>query len=69
MKVIQMKDILAIYNTLQINPSVDSIRTTINTGSLSRTVNTGTLPKNVHTGSIGTPITAQKFTIYPTQKK
>lgn len=69
MKVIQMKDILALYKTLQINPSVDSIRTTINTGSLSRNVNTGTLPKNVHTGVTKTSITKQKETIYPSFHK
>lgn len=52
MKIIQMDEILSIYNALKINPNNTIIRSTINTGFLSKNVNTGTLSKYVNTGII-----------------
>nr|WP_318682207.1 hypothetical protein [uncultured Treponema sp.] len=52
MKIIQMDEILSIYNALKINPNSTIIRSTINTGFLSKNVNTGTLSKSINTGII-----------------
>lgn len=52
MKIIQMDEILSIYNALKINPTNTIIRSTINTGFLSKSVNTGTLSKSVNNGII-----------------
>lgn len=49
MKVIQMKEILSIYEILNINPNISTIRTSLNTGILSKSVNTGSLSKSVNT--------------------
>lgn len=52
MKIIQMDEILSIYNALKITPNNKSIRSTINTGFLSKSVNTGTLSRPVNVGII-----------------
>lgn len=65
MKIIQMDEILSIYNALKINPNT-IIRSTINTGFLSKNVNTGTLSKSVNTGIINfVDTTKQPNTIKP----
>ncbi len=66
MKIIQMDEILSIYNALKINPYNTIIRSTINTGFLSKNVNTGTLSKSVNTGIINlVDTTKQPNTIKP----
>ena len=52
MKIIQMDEILSIYNALKIEPNNKSIRSTINTGFLSKSVNIGTLSRPVNVGII-----------------
>lgn len=52
MKIIQLDEILSIYNALKINPNNTTIRSTINTGFLSKNMNTGTIFRPVNTGII-----------------
>ena len=50
MKVIQMDEILSIYNALNVNPNPKTIRTSINTGFLSKSINTGIVGKSINIG-------------------
>ena len=43
MKIIQIDEILSLYNGYNVNPKNRPIRTNINTGNLYRTLNTGSI--------------------------
>ena len=60
MEIIQMDEILSIYNALKINPNNTIIRSTINTGFLFKNVNTRTLSKSVNTEIINLVDTTQQ---------